>query len=60
MILEQSEPVLNVHTERTTKRKRKVRGTVAVVIEHEDKRYRLFFFKRHQMLEHSSVLFGYK
>ena len=33
MILEQGEPVVNVHTERKIKRKRKTGGTVAITTE---------------------------
>jgi len=41
MILEQGEPFVNVHTERKIKRKSMARGTVALVTEPEDKRFRI-------------------
>jgi len=58
MILEQCETIVNVHTEHNFKRKARACGTVAIVTEPENKRYRISF-KRRRMLEHSSVLFGY-
>jgi len=58
MILEQGESVVNVHTEDYIKRKRRADGTVAMT-ENEDKRYRISFFKRRRMHDHSSVPFGY-
>jgi hypothetical protein len=59
MILEQCEPVANVHTESKIKRKRNAGGTAAIVTQPEDKRYRIFF-KGHRKHDHSSVPFGYK
>ena len=59
MILEQGEPIVNVHTEHKIKRKRLAGGTVDIVTEPENKRYRIFFFKRWRMHDHSSVPFGY-
>ena len=52
--------VLNVHTEKKIKRKRKVGGTVAIITELEDKRYRISFFKRQRLHDNTSVPFGYK
>ena len=50
----------NVHAETKIKRKRNAGGTVAIVTEPEDKRYRIFFFKGDRKHDHSSVPFGYK
>ena len=58
MMLEQGEPIVNVHTEHKIKRKRRAGGTVAIVAEPENKRYRISFKKR-RMHDHSSVPFGY-
>jgi len=58
MILEQCEPIVNVHTEHNFKRNTRACGTVAIVSEPENKKYRISF-KRRRMHEHSSVLFGY-
>jgi len=57
MILEQGESVI-MYTEHKIKRKRRVGGTVAIVIELEDKRHRIFF-KRRRMHDLSFVPFGY-
>jgi hypothetical protein len=59
MILKDGESVVNVHTEHKIKRKRKAGATVAIVIQTENKRYRIFFFKRRGMYDHSSVPLGY-
>ena len=59
MILGQDESVVNVHTEHKIKRKRRAGGVVDVVTEPENKRYRISFFKRRRMLDHSSVPLGY-
>jgi hypothetical protein len=59
ILLEQGESVLNVHTEHKIKRKRRAGGTVDVVTESENKRYRISFFKRRRMHDHSSVPLGY-
>jgi len=55
-------PVINVHTEKKIKRKRKVAGggLVSIVTEPEDKIYRISFFKRRRLDDHTSVPFGYK
>jgi ribosomal protein L31E len=45
MILGQRESVVNVHKEHKFKRKRKADATVAIVKEHENKRYMISFFK---------------
>ena len=60
MILGQGKPVVNVQTERKIKRKMRAVGTVATVKEPEDKRYRISFFKRRRMHDHSYVSFGNK
>ena len=53
--------ILKVHTEKKIKRKRKVRGgLVSIVTEPEDKIYRISFFKRRRLDDHTSVPFGYK
>jgi len=54
------ETVINVHTEKKIKRKRKVGGLVSIVTEPEDKIYRISFFKRRRSDDHTSVPFGYK
>ena len=59
MILGQGEPVVNVHTEHKIKRKRRSGGMVDVVTEPENKRYRISFFKRRRVPDHSSVPLGY-
>jgi len=59
MKLEQGETVVDVHTERKIKRKSIADGTVAIVTEPKDKRYRISF-KRRRMHDHTSVPFGYK
>jgi len=46
MILELGETIVNVHTQHKIKRKRREGGTVDVVTELENKRYRISFFKR--------------
>ena len=58
MILGQSESVVKVHTEYKIKRKR-TGGVNDLVTEPEKKRYRISFFKRRQMHDHSSVTLGY-
>ena len=59
---DESSPVINVHTEKKIKRKRKVAGggLVSIVTEPEDKIYRISFFKRRRLDDHTSVPFGYK
>jgi len=52
-------PLVNVHTEHKIKRKRRDGGVVDLVTEPENKRYRISFFKRRRMYEHSSVPLGY-
>ena len=59
MISEQGEPVVNLHTEHKIKRKRRASGVVDFVTEPENKRYRISFFKRRQLPDHSSVPLGY-
>ena len=59
MIWEQGESVVNVHTEHTIKRKRRVGGVLDLVTETENKRYRISFFKTRRMPDHSSVPIGY-
>ena len=59
MILGQGESVVNVHTEHKIKRKRRAGGVVDLVTEPENKRYRISFFKRRLMSDHSSVPLGY-
>jgi len=56
------ETVINVHTEKKIKRKRKVveGGLVSIVTEPEDKIYRISFSKRRRLDDHTSVPFGYK
>jgi hypothetical protein len=56
MILEQSEHVVK---ERKIKRKRKATATVALETEPEGNWYRISFFNRRQMHDHSSVTFIY-
>jgi hypothetical protein len=58
VILGQGESVVNVHTEHKIKRKRRAGGFGDLVTEPENKRYRLFFFKRRRMPDHSSVPLG--
>jgi len=57
MILEEGESVFNVHTEHKIKRKRRAGGTVDVVTEPANKRYRISF-KRRRMHDHWSVHLG--
>jgi len=59
MILGQGESVVNVHTEHKIKRKRRAGVVVDLVTEPENMRYRISFFKRRRMPEHSSVPPGY-
>jgi len=54
------ETVINVHTGEKIKLKRKVGGLVTIVTEPEDKIYRISFFKRRRLDDHTSVPFGYK
>jgi len=49
----------NVHTEHKIKRKRRAGGVVDLLTEPENKRYRISFFKRRRMPDHSSVPLGY-
>ena len=61
MILGTGEPTVTVHTEKKFKRKRKGEGgTVAIVTEPEDKSYKISFFKRRRLADHSKFPFGYK
>ena len=60
MIIGSWEPTVMVHTEKKIKRKRKGRGTVAIVTEPEDKTYRISFHKLRRLADNSSVPFGYK
>ena len=55
-------PVINVHTAKKIKRKRKVPGggLVSIVTEPENKIYMISFFKRRRLDDHTSVPFGYK
>ena len=54
-------PVINVHTEKKIKRKRKAAGgLVSIVTEPEDKIYSISFFKRRRLDDHTPVPFGYK
>jgi len=59
MILGQGKSVVNVHTEHKSKRKRRAGGVVDVVTEPGNKRYRISFFKRRRMPDHSLVPLGY-
>jgi len=59
MFLGHGESVVNVHTEHKIKRKRRAGGLVDLVTEPENKRYRIFFFKRRRMPDHSSEPLGY-
>ena len=58
MILEHGEPFVNVHTDHKIKLKRRACGTVDVVTEPENKRYRTSS-KTLRMHHHSSVPLGY-
>ena len=62
MILEKTEEDhVTVHTEKKIKRKKKPGGgVVAIVTEPEDKLYRISFFKRRRLQDHTSVPYGYK
>jgi len=51
---------VTVHTERKIKRKRENGGRVQIVMEPEDKTYRVSFFKRRRLHDNTSVPFGYK
>ena len=55
---ETGEPIVNLQTQHKIKRNR-FRVTVAIVTGTENKRYRISFFKRRRMHDHSSVPFGY-
>jgi len=57
---DEPQTVVNVHTEKKIKRKRKVGGLVSIVTEPEDKIYRISFFKGRWLDDHTSVPFGYK
>ena len=59
MILGQGESVVNVHTEHKMKRKRRAGGVIDLMTEPENKRYRISFFKRRRMPDHSLVHLGY-
>jgi hypothetical protein len=59
MILGQGESVVNMNTEHKIKRNGRAGGVVDLVTEPEKKRYRISFFKRRRMPEHSSVPLGY-
>ena len=58
-ILGQGEFFVNVHKEHKVKRKRMAGGVVDLVTEPENKRYRISFFKKRRMPDHSSVTLGY-
>ena len=53
-ILGKGEPIVKVHTEHKIKRKRRAGGVVDLVTEPENRRYRISFFKRRRMPDHSS------
>ena len=55
VILGTGEPTVTVHTEKKIKRKRNGGGTVAIVIEPEDKMYRISFFQRRRLGDNSTV-----
>jgi hypothetical protein len=59
MILEQGEPIVNMHMEHKIKRKIRAGETVHIVTEPKNKRNRISFFKRRRMYDHSSVPLGY-
>ena len=59
MIFEHGEPDFNVHTQHKFKRKSRAGGTVAIMSEPEKKMYRIPFFKRRRMHDHSSIPFGF-
>ena len=59
MILGHDESVVNVHKEHKIKRKWRAGGVVVLVTEPENKRYRISFFKRRRIYDHSSVPLGY-
>ena len=59
MILKQVDPIVNAHTEHKIKRRIREVGMVDVVTEPENKRYKISFFKRRRMHDHSSVPLGY-
>ena len=48
------------NTAKKIKRKRNVGSVVSIIIEHEDKMYRISFFKRGRLSDNTSVPFGYK
>jgi len=58
MILGQVESVVNVHTEHKIKRKRRAVVVVDLLTEPENKLYRISFFKRRRMPDHTSVILG--
>jgi len=60
MIIGLWEPTVMVHTEKKIKCKKKGGGTVTIVTEPDNKRYRISFFKRRRLADNSSVPFGYK
>ena len=54
-------PAVTVHTEHKIKRKWKSgAGRVSIIMEPEDKMYRISFLKRRRLSDETSVLFGYK
>jgi len=57
---EPPQTVIYVYTEKKIERKRKVGGLVSIVTEPEDKIYRISFFKRRRIDDHTSVTIGYK
>ena len=59
MILGHGESVVNLHTEHKVKRKKRAGGVIDLVTEPENKRYRISFFKRRRMYDHSSVHLRY-
>jgi len=59
MILGLGVSVVNVHTEHKMKRKRRAGGVIDLMTEPENKRYRISFFKRRRMPDHSLVHLGY-
>ena len=57
---DEPQTVVNVHTRKKIKRKRKEGGLVSIVTEPEDKVYRIPFFKRQRFGDHTSIPLGYK
>jgi len=56
IVLGQGESVVNVHTEHNIKRKRRAGGVVDLVMDPENKRYRISFFKGWRMPDHRRYL----